>query len=176
MCLYHMLHFCEVWMVQQSVLRTDWSSVGVFKTNLLLCSLKHTHRQKHTDLHTCTYAYGYIQPTHTHFLQLQFVLICVSRWEGGHSDTDGWTAAWTESEGKNEGREETGWRLSVYIIHAGINASFVTAVTSTSISPPALHLLLVRHWQCNASVCVCVCFWHRPLSGQISDERPGQKP
>lgn len=53
-------------MVQQSVLTTDWSSVGVFKTNLLLCSLKHTHGQKHTDLHTCTHADGYIQPTHTH--------------------------------------------------------------------------------------------------------------
>ena len=101
----------------------DWEA------NLLPPSLKHTHTHTHTGGNTLSYTHIWTHMvtcklhththTHTHTLtdslQLQFVLICARRWEGGQSDTDGWTAVWTESERKNEGRKETG--LTVKCIH-----------------------------------------------------------
>lgn len=115
MCSYNVLHYCNVWH-RQSALLAEWSSVGVGQVNLLLSFLKYTNTFTHihkapykrspswTDTCTCT-----------HSLQLQFVPICTRRWEGGQSDTDGWTAAWTESKDNKwrEGRNE----LTVKCIH-----------------------------------------------------------
>lgn len=88
-----------------------WGSAQPICYRLPLNTHKHrlTHIYAHIWLHT-NYTH-----THTNSLQLQFVLICARRWEGGQSDTDGWTAVWTESERKNEGRKETG--LTVKCIH-----------------------------------------------------------
>lgn len=88
-----------------------WGSAQPICYRLPLNTHKHrlTHIYAHIWLHT-NYTH-----TRTNSLQLQFVLICARRWEGGQSDTDGWTAVWTECERKNEGRKETG--LTVKCIH-----------------------------------------------------------
>lgn len=53
----------------------------------------------------------------------------------------------------NEEREETSWRLSVYIIHTGINAWFVTGdITINQLRMPSSSPPIAGHWQRHASV------------------------
>lgn len=73
------------------------------------------------------------------------------------SDTDGRTEVWTSSKAKEENGPAVG-----NIIHGGENASFVTAMTRTSIrwpppSPPRLVPVPGRYWQHDASALVDVC-------------------
>lgn len=68
-------------------------------------------------------------------------------------------------------------RLDVYIIHAGMNALFVTVVTSTSISPSALCLLVSLGAGNAMNLCVFlteVPFWDKFQSkvGLLGRARP----
>ena len=104
----------------------------------------------HTDLHTYMHTYGYIQATHTHtHTHVQtpysfnlFLFVLGDEKAGRAIRMDGRQCGRRAKE-RMKGGKKQGWRLSVYIIHAGINALFVTVVTSPSISPPALLLLLL---------------------------------
>lgn len=139
----------------------EWSPVGVDQVNLLLSSFKHTHTDRNGLADTCMHTLGYIQAlissdthTHTHSYSFNLFLFVLGDEQAGRAiRMDGWQA-WTEQ--RNEGTEEMSWWLRAYIIHVGINASFVTVVTSPSISPPALPLLCTGAAM-RRCVCVCVC-------------------
>lgn len=107
-----------------------WSSVSVFKTNLLPYSLKHTHTQKYTDLHTSR-----CNPPRTHTFPTASICSYLCAEMRRRAQRCGWMDSGQIAKGGKR-------RLDVYIIHAGMNALFVTVVTSTSISPSALCLLV----------------------------------
>lgn len=160
-----MLHLCEVWMVQQSVKPTGRSSVSVFKTNLLPYSLKHTHMDRNTltCTQTCTHPDATSTNTHISYSFNLFSFVCRDEKASVTIRMDGQRRGQIAKGGKK--------RVDVYIIHAGINALFVTAATSTSISPPAFCLLSSLGSGNAMNLCVFVCVSDIGYSlGQISDQ------
>lgn len=109
--------FCIIVMWASTVCTSGWVELCGCGPSRFVTFLPQIH--KHTYLHTCVRLHSSPSWTDTctctHSLQLQFVPICSRRWEGGQSDADGWTAAWTESKDNKwrEGRNE----LTVKCIH-----------------------------------------------------------
>lgn len=121
-----------------------------------ICYRLPLNTHKHTDLHTYMHTYGYIQTTHTHIqtpYSFNLFLFVLGDEKAGRAIRMDGRQCGRRAKERMKGGKKQGWRLSVYIIHAGINASFVTVVTSPSISPPALLLLLP-----SLLVLVCVIF------------------
>lgn len=134
-----------------------WSSVSVFKTNLLPYSLKHTHT--HTEIHWPTHKQ--MQPaTNTHFSYSfnLFLFVCGDEKAGTAMRMDGQRA-------DSEGREETAWRIH----YSCRNECFVRNRGDINIHQPVCPLppRLIRRWQRNESVCVSDRSY---FLGQISEQ------
>lgn len=116
MCSYNVLRYCNVGIDSLHF----WLSGALWVWAKSICYFPSLNTQTHLLTHIRKAPYKRSPSwtdtcTCTHSLQLQFVPICSRRWGGGQSDTDGWTAAWTESKDNKwrEGRNE----LTVKCIH-----------------------------------------------------------
>lgn len=154
MCSFNVLHYCNVGI---DSLHFWLSGVCGCGPSRFVTFLPQIH--KHTYLHTCVRLHTnarLLGRTHAHVhtpYSFNLFPFAVGDEKAGRAMRMDGRRHGQRAKITNEEREETSWRLSVYIIHTGINAWFVTGdITINQLRVPSSSPPIAGRWQRHASV------------------------